>query len=235
MTQLHESLPALQYLHEDPGRFTFTLTKSNVTVPTASGAASTKLFNSYSLDVSTDTDQMVKPTHYIDQLIHCLSNVADTDTNVYPPITIGYLSMSAQEITDAITPVILYLQECTANQILPHILHRITNETSDALQCLKICLEHIQDLTPHPTVILVPDIKCTDAILCQNTTSTSIQIISCYTTPVEHHTAHPVVPLKWYINQNYLQIQDFPRFSISPPGSTRSHTKLQILPNYQLH
>ena len=72
--------------------------------------------------------------------------------------------MITQEITDFITPIILYLQEFAAEQILLDLLHRLTYDISDALQCLRYAPEHLQALTSDPTAMIIPDTKETNVI-----------------------------------------------------------------------
>ena len=59
----------------------------------------------------------------------------------------------------------IFLQEFMANEILPNLLHRLTYSTDQALQCLKSGLKHLQDLTADPILIIIPDIKNSNALV----------------------------------------------------------------------
>ena len=75
--------------------------------------------------------------------------------------------MIAQEITDSITPIIIYLQECEKNMTLRTIILMLTYNTYASLLHMVIFLKHLQSLTNHPMAMLTPYIKATNALFCQ--------------------------------------------------------------------
>ena len=103
-----------------PRRFDFTLPNTTAPVNTASSAVSSKCFNSSSLDVHEDLGQ----TQCLPKALHNLS--AYETSTLYMPITSVTTAMIYQELTDYITPIIIYLKEATAVEILPNILHNLT-------------------------------------------------------------------------------------------------------------
>ena len=66
--------------------------------------------------------KLVHRSHYIPQVLHRLSTVYDAIATVSAPFTINYPAIISQEITDAITPIIIYYQECAANRNLSNLL-----------------------------------------------------------------------------------------------------------------
>ena len=72
--------------------------------------------------------------------------------------------MIAQEITDAITPDILYLQECVTNRNLPTLILLLPYDTAAPLLHIVRVLKQLQSLKDHPTAMLIPYIKAVNAL-----------------------------------------------------------------------
>ena len=65
----------------------------------------------------------------------------------------------------AITPIILYLQECASNRTLPNLLIVIIYDSAASLHHMEIFLNHLQALTYHPMAMLIPDIKAVNVLV----------------------------------------------------------------------
>ena len=63
---------------------------------------------------------------------------ADDSTNASKsaPIVGGNIAIRAQELTETITHIVIYLQQRMPNEVLPTIVHKLTYKKSQALQCL---------------------------------------------------------------------------------------------------
>ena len=78
--------------------------------------------------------KLVYQSHYRPQALHRHFAVAASNTTTSAPIVSGYPGMSAQEITDYITPIILYLKLFAANMTLYNILLMLPYDTDVPLQ-----------------------------------------------------------------------------------------------------
>ena len=65
---------------------------------------------------------------------------------------------------DAITPIVLYLQECEDNMNLDTLLLMLPYDKSASLHRMESILNHIQALTNHPTAMLASVTKSADAL-----------------------------------------------------------------------
>ena len=72
--------------------------------------------------------------------------------------------MISQEITYAITPIIIYLQEYADNSTLTILIRVLIYDTAASLHHMKIVLKHLQALTYHPTATIIPYNKVTNAL-----------------------------------------------------------------------
>ena len=93
-----------------------------------------------------------------------LSAVDSTTANASEPIASGYPNMRAQEITYAITAIIIYLQECSDNSTLTILLRVLIYDTAMSLHHMKIVLKHLQPLTYHPMATIIPYTKAANVL-----------------------------------------------------------------------
>ena len=106
--------------------------------------------------------KMVHRSHCINQVLHPLYPFSE-----FAPIASGYTDTRAQEITETITPIIIYLQDCVANSTLPTILHVLPYNAAASLHRMKIFFNNIQALKDQPKSMLIPDIKPANALFYQ--------------------------------------------------------------------
>ena len=101
------------------------------------------------------------------QVLHRISTVAAENTTTSGPITSSYPAMSAQEITEANSPIIIYLQECVAHRTLTTLLHVIPCDTYVSIHHIESGLKYIQALTAHHTTMIIPNTKDANTIFHQ--------------------------------------------------------------------
>ena len=75
--------------------------------------------------------------------------------------------MSAHEIIDAITLIMLYFQECVSNMTLPTLILVLPYDTAAPLLHMEIILKHLQSLTDQPTFMLIPYVNAANALFRQ--------------------------------------------------------------------
>ena len=79
----------------------------------------------------------------------------------------GYPSMSALEITNSINPIILYLQECSANRTLHTILLVIPHETDAYIQRMESVHNNLQAVIANSTSMIIPEINYVNVLFHQ--------------------------------------------------------------------
>ena len=119
---------------------------------------------------------------------------------------------------NAVTPIIIYLQDCAANRTLPTLLFMMPCNTAMSLQCMEITLNHLQALRDNSEATIIPNIKAVNVCFPETPPSASIWTHSWYQNSVEPHGWSPAVSLRFYIHLLYNQIPGFTRCPIYLPG-----------------
>lgn len=68
--------------------------------------------------------------------MHYIYAAAVITSTASAPIVRILTAMITQELMNTITPIVLYLQFIVADEILPNLLHMLTSDTAQALECL---------------------------------------------------------------------------------------------------
>ena len=75
--------------------------------------------------------------------------------------------MTDQETTNDINHILLYLQEFASNSTMSTLILILAYDTALSLLHMGSVLKYLQALTSHPTAMLIPDIKCDNALFNQ--------------------------------------------------------------------
>ena len=106
---------------------------------------------------------LVQQTHQLSTVFFHLSAMATAPAST--TIASSPTAMTIFMLSNTLNPIILYLQEVTANDLIPYIFHVIAYNKAQDTPHLEIILMSLQDLTAYEMVILYfSDVKSANQV-----------------------------------------------------------------------